>query len=100
MKNRVLIVLLLGILIGTAGLAWSAEIDYGEIVTMLPPDAIAAILNPKHVTIGETVGFMNDSEKVLGVSINGQSRAYPINALSTHEIVNDFVGGVKIAVTW
>ena len=43
---------------------------------------------------------MDDDEKVLGVSINGESRTYSIPMLSRHEIVNDVVGGVPIAVTW
>jgi len=37
---------------------------------------------------------------VIGLSINGDHRAYPINILSTHEIVNDVVGGQLVAVTW
>jgi hypothetical protein len=37
---------------------------------------------------------------VLGVSINGESRAYSIPFLSGREVVNDVVGGVPIAVTW
>ena len=43
---------------------------------------------------------MDDDEQVLGVSINGESRAYSIPMLSRHEIVNDVIGGVPIAVTW
>ena len=33
-------------------------------------------------------------------TITGDARAYPINILSSHEIVNDFVGGEAVAVTW
>lgn len=43
---------------------------------------------------------MQSFETVLGVSINGDHRAYPLNMLSRHEIVNDTVGGVPVAVTW
>ena len=43
---------------------------------------------------------MASDERVLGVSINGDHRAYPLNLLSRHEIVNDTVGGVPVAVTW
>ncbi len=39
-------------------------------------------------------------ELVLGVSINGDHRAYSTGLLSGHEIVNDTVGGRPIAVTW
>ena len=43
---------------------------------------------------------MRPEELVIGLSINGDSRAYPINILSRHEIVNDVVGGKPVAVTW
>ena len=41
-----------------------------------------------------------DDALVLGVSINGDSRAYYIPTLSRIEIVNDTVGGQPLAVTW
>jgi len=45
---------------------------------------------------------LGPTELVLGVSINGQSRAYPINVLTgpRREIINDGLGGVPIAATW
>ena len=45
-------------------------------------------------------GWMEAGEQVLGLSVNGEHRAYPIPMLSRHEIVNDVVGGVPVAVTW
>ncbi len=41
-------------------------------------------------------------ELVLGVEINGEARAYPINMLTgpRREIINDSVGGRSIAATW
>ena len=71
-----------------------------EIVTLLGFDAIPAILDPDFVTADETEDWMGTFEQVLGVSINGENRAYSISMLSRHEIVNDVVGGVPIAVTW
>ena len=43
-----------------------------------------------------------DDELVLGVVVNGQPRAYPINMLTgpTREIINDQLGGQAIAATW
>jgi len=40
------------------------------------------------------------SDMVIGVAINGEARAYPIRILNWHEIVNDTLGGVPIAVTF
>ena len=71
-----------------------------DLVTLLGFDAIPAILDPEFVTAAEADEQMNPDEQVLGVSINGESRAYSIPMLSRHEIVNDVVGGVPIAVTW
>ena len=41
-----------------------------------------------------------DDALVLGLSINGDSRAYYVPSLSAVEIVNDTVGGQPLAVTW
>lgn len=45
---------------------------------------------------------VNANELVLGVEVNGQARAYPINMLTgpQREIVNDTVAGRAIAATW
>ena len=71
-----------------------------EIITLLPPDAIPSIDNPQFLTAEEADDFYDPQELVMGVSFNGDSRAYSAPFLSNHEIVNDTVGGEKIAVTW
>ncbi len=71
-----------------------------KLVTLLGFDAILAILEPVFVAPDEAEQWMEPSEDVLGVTINGESRAYPVSMLSRHEIVNDVLGGVPIAVTW
>jgi hypothetical protein len=71
-----------------------------ELVTLLGYDGIPAILDPKFVTAARAAKWMDADEQVLGLSINGDHRAYSINMLSRHEIVNDVVGGVPVAVTW
>ena len=71
-----------------------------KIITVLGRDAIPAILNPVFDPRAEAMAQMDPSERVIGVSINGDDRAYPLNLLSRHEIVNDTVGGKPIAVTW
>jgi hypothetical protein len=70
-----------------------------EIVTLLPPDGIPAILNPQLICVAEATSY-DDDEPVLGVSINGDSRAYSLPFLSGREVVNDIVRGILIAVTW
>lgn len=71
-----------------------------EIITLLPPDAIPAIDDPQFLGASEAAEFYDPDELVMGVTFNGETRAYSVPFLSSHEIVNDTVGGVKIAVTW
>ena len=71
-----------------------------EILSGGPPkDGIPAILDPKFAA-GAEVDFLRDSDAVIGVEIDGQARAYPIRILNWHEIVNDTINGVPIAVTF
>lgn len=65
-----------------------------------PPDGIPSIDNPKFVSIQEAGKFLQDGELVVGVNINGDIRAYPLQILVWHEIVNDNVGGSPVAVTY
>ncbi len=44
--------------------------------------------------------WVDDTEQVLVVEAGGEVRAYPIQVLTLHEIVNDTVGGVPIAATY
>jgi hypothetical protein len=44
--------------------------------------------------------FLKDSDLVVGLTINSQTRAYPLLILVWHEIVNDKVGGFPVAVTY
>ena len=71
-----------------------------KIVTVLGFDAIPAILDPQFLSAAEAQEQYRDVEQVLGVSVAGDNRAYPVPFLSSHEIVNDVVGGVPLAVTW
>ena len=78
----------------------ATEGDELEIVTLLGFDAIRAILEPEFVDAAQADEWLDDDVPVIGVSINGDSRAYTVPMLSVHEIVNDVVGGEPIAVTW
>ena len=70
-----------------------------SIYTLLPKDGIRSIDDPSFVSAAEATD-MADQEFIIGVSIDGDTRAYSINVLSRHEIVNDVVGGVPIAITY
>jgi Protein of unknown function (DUF3179) len=64
-----------------------------------PPDGIPAVDRPKFLRPSQ-VGFLEPAEPVLAVEVAGEARAYPVQILIWHEIVNDTVGGVPIAVTY
>ena len=78
----------------------AAKTDYSTdpIITILPYDAIPAVINPRFVTADEAE--LAQDSPVIGVSLNGESRPYSIHLLNGHEIVNDQVGGIPIATTW
>ncbi len=88
------------VVVGVEAPGGAEEAKELEIVTLLGFDAIPAILNPDFVSAAEAEAWMEPDEQVLGLSINGDNRAYSIRMLSRHEIVNDEVGGVPVAVTW
>ncbi len=70
-----------------------------EIQSILPQDAIPALIKPAYLSASQA-SDINDREEVIGVVINGDARAYPLSTMSAHEIVDDDVGGQAIAVTW
>lgn len=77
-----------------------ALIDVFEIIAVLPPDSIPAVDEPFFVSIAEADEYLAPDEPVVVVDVNGDARAYPIQILAWHEIVNDTVGGVPIAITY
>ncbi|MCF6321900.1 MAG: DUF3179 domain-containing protein [Rhizobiaceae bacterium] len=78
----------------------NTNIDVSSIISGGPPkDGIAAINNPKFVSI-EEAGALSDRDPVIGVEINGDARAYPLSVLMRHEIANDVIGGQAVTVTF
>jgi hypothetical protein len=77
-----------------------AEIDGDPVYQVLPVGQIPAITAPTYVSGKEADAQMLDHEPVLGVVINGKTRAYSLWQLDAHEIVNDRLGGTAFAATW
>jgi hypothetical protein len=77
-----------------------SRIDLTEVVWGgVPPDGIPDLRNPPMVT-AEEADYLNGSDRVFGVTINGESRAYPLRIVNAHEMVNDTVGGEPISLLW
>ncbi|MDP1804103.1 MAG: DUF3179 domain-containing (seleno)protein, partial [Acidimicrobiales bacterium] len=64
-----------------------------------PPDGIPAIDAPRFQAVA-AVDWLRDREPVLALEIDGDARAYPIQVMTWHEIVNDTVGQVPVTVTY
>jgi len=62
-------------------------------------DGIPALTNPQFISANQA-DFLDDKDPVVGISINGRARAYPLQILNWHEIVNDQISNIPIAVTW
>ena len=61
-------------------------------------DGIPSIDSPQFTTTDKTL--FDDDELIIGISHNGETKAYPYAILNWHEIVNDEIGGVPVAVTY
>jgi hypothetical protein len=78
----------------------NAIVPQEEILSGGPPkDGIPALLNPTFFS-QKDVTFLQENDKVIGVTIAGESKAYPIKILNWHEAVNDTLGGQDIVVTF
>ena len=75
----------------------AADFDPVQVVDPVPPITSFPIVSASRA--GED---LTDAELVLGVTIEGESRAYPINMLTgpSREILNDTIKGHAIAATW
>jgi hypothetical protein len=67
----------------------------------LGPFAIRPILDPQMYSPGET-GYPSDGlrERIIGVRLNGDARAYRLDHLARHEVVNEQFGEAHVAVAY
>jgi Protein of unknown function (DUF3179) len=63
-------------------------------------DGIPALDQPDLTTVREASRWLHDREPVIEVTLGGEARAYPLQVLVWHEIVNDTLGGRPVAVTY
>jgi hypothetical protein len=78
----------------------NASVPKREIRSGGPPrDGIPAITEPEFVSRADA-DYLKDDDRVLGVTISGEPKAYPIRILDYHEIVNDKSGVQHFTVTY
>ena len=76
------------------------SIDLGELRAGGPPkDGIPSIDDPQFIA-PEAADWLEPQEPVVALEVEGEARAYPLQILTWHEIVNDRIGGVPVAVTF
>lgn len=76
-------------------------VPYAEVLSGGPPkDGIPALDAPRFVTAEAAAAWLGAQEPVVLVEVGETAKAYPLQVLTWHEIVNDEVGGVPVTVTF
>ena len=86
--------LLLGVVAATS----AAERPPRGVEMLLPRGSIAAVFQPEFVPAWRAK--ITDDAWILGVVVDGVAKAYSLNLLNRHEIVNDRVGDNSFAAVW
>ena len=85
------------------GFGWTdfskSAVDFSEIMSGGPPrDGIPPIDDPQFVPVAEAA--LAAPEPVIALKVGDDARAYPLSVLIWHEIANDTIGGMPVAVTY
>jgi len=87
-------------------IGWKTDFSYhtvpfGDFLSGGPPrDGIRPIDKPVFISIDAADEWLSEKEPVISFEMNGVQRAYPLQILIWHEVVNDFVGGVPVTITF
>ena len=68
--------------------------------TLLNPGDIPPIMEPVYVSVTEAEKTYYDNEPLLVVADGDEAKAYSIWHLDHHEVVNDYINGKAITITW
>jgi hypothetical protein len=78
----------------------STRFDARELIDVLPAGRILAIDEPSFEQPALAGSWLRPAEPVAVVAVGQDARAYPLAILVWHEVVNDTIGGVPVAVTY
>ncbi|MDP2727119.1 MAG: DUF3179 domain-containing protein [Dehalococcoidia bacterium] len=77
------------------------KVPYSQIISGgVPRDGIPPVYKPKFEDVGEAGSWLAAEEPVVAFESKEDARAYPLRILLWHEIVNDSVGGIPVAITY
>jgi len=78
-----------------------SEKDFDEHMRqVVPRDAFPVLFDPPMVAAKDVGGKLRDEDLVIGIAMKDEAKAYPVQVMGVHELVNDEIGGVPIAVSW
>ena len=76
------------------------EIKGHTMYTLMPPGGIPAIFEPEFVSVAEADQTYFPDEPLMAVVAGDEAKAYSTWHLDHHEIVNDYIDGKAITITW
>ena len=85
---------------------WSTDfcqsiVDFDEILVGNPvKNGIPSVTDPQMESVDDAAEWLSERSPVIALEIEGDARAYPLAILMWHEIANDEVAGVPVAVTF
>lgn len=95
--NKIVFITLFIILMSSLAISQNKELPK-EFKQLLRRGAIAAITQPEFVSAQKA--DIADDSWIIGVVVEGQARAYSLNLLNSHEVVNDQIGEIAFAAVW
>ena len=76
------------------------EVKGHTMYTLMPPGGIPAIFEPEFVSIAEANSTYYPDEPLIAVVGGSEAKGYSTWHLDNHEIVNDYIDGKAITITW
>ncbi len=73
---------------------------YANSFRAAPRDAFPVLFNPPMGKVEDGDRIFQPNEWVIGIALNGEAKAYPVDVMGIHELINDVVGGAPITVRW
>ena len=65
-----------------------------------PRDAFPVLFNPSMGKVEDGDQILQPNEWVIAIALKGEAKAYPVDVMGLHELINDVVGGTPITVCW
>lgn len=76
------------------------EVHGHTMYTLLNPGEIPAIFEPEFITTNDADRYFYPDEPLIVVTDGGTVKAYSTWQLDRHGVVNDYINGKAITVTW